>query len=91
MTEASDPFGRFMQDAAALREQGLAALRALRDIGDVQVGTSDKTCVHSDHKIRLYRYAPLARPANLPPLLICYAMVNRPYMLDLQPDRSLIR
>jgi polyhydroxyalkanoate synthase len=34
---------------------------------------------------------PLARSAGLPPLLICYAMVNRPYMLDLQPDRSLIR
>ena len=25
------------------------------------------------------------------PLLICYALVNRPYMLDLQEDRSLIR
>ena len=25
------------------------------------------------------------------PLLICYALVNRPYMMDLQPDRSLIR
>ncbi len=25
------------------------------------------------------------------PLLIVYALVNRPYMMDLQPDRSLIR
>lgn len=91
MTEASDLFARFLQDAAALQEQGHAALRALRDIGDVQVGISDKICVYTDHKIRLYRYAPLARSAKLPPLLICYAMVNRPYMLDLQPDRSLIR
>ena len=23
--------------------------------------------------------------------MICYALVNRPYMMDLQPDRSLIR
>ncbi len=66
-------------------------MRALHDIGDVQVGMSDKTCVYAEDKIRLYRYAPLARSAKLPPLLICYAMVNRPYMLDLQPDRSLIR
>ena len=26
-----------------------------------------------------------------PPLLICFALVNRPYVLDLQPDRSLVR
>jgi polyhydroxyalkanoate synthase len=39
----------------------------------------------------LYRYAPLARPAGLRPVLICYALVNRPYMMDLQEDRSLIR
>ena len=25
------------------------------------------------------------------PLLICYALVNRQYMMDLQPDRSLIK
>jgi polyhydroxyalkanoate synthase len=25
------------------------------------------------------------------PVLIVYALVNRPYMMDLQPDRSLIR
>ena len=80
-----------LQDAAAMQERGQSALRALREIGDVQVGSSDKTCVYEENKIRLYRYAPLARSANLPPLLICYAMVNRPYMLDLQPDRSLIR
>jgi polyhydroxyalkanoate synthase len=39
----------------------------------------------------LWRYAPTAPDAGLPPLVICYALVNRPTMLDLQPDRSLIR
>jgi polyhydroxyalkanoate synthase subunit PhaC len=91
MIAASDLFARFMQDADAMREQGHAALRALREIGEVKVGTSEKTCVYAEHKVQLYRYVPLARSAKLPPLLICYAMVNRPYMLDLQPDRSLIR
>jgi polyhydroxyalkanoate synthase len=42
-------------------------------------------------KTVLWRYAPLAPSAGLPPLVICYALVNRPYMMDLQPDRSLIR
>ncbi|MBM4218808.1 MAG: class III poly(R)-hydroxyalkanoic acid synthase subunit PhaC [Gammaproteobacteria bacterium] len=42
-------------------------------------------------KTVLWRYAPLAPSAGLAPLVICYALVNRPYMMDLQPDRSLIR
>src|SRR5580693_8727585 len=75
----------------AMHEQGRAALRAMREIGDVSVGQSEKELVYTENKIKLYRYAPLARSLGLPPLLICYAMVNRPYMLDLQPDRSLIR
>ena len=42
-------------------------------------------------KTVLWRYAREAPDAGLAPLVICYALVNRPYMLDLQPDRSLIR
>src|ERR1700676_2854926 len=80
-----------LQDAAGVQDGGQSALRPLREIGDVQVGLSEKTWVYAENKLQLHRYAPLARPAKLPPLLICYAMVNRPYMLDLQPDRSLIR
>jgi polyhydroxyalkanoate synthase subunit PhaC len=34
------------------------------------------------------RPAPAAPPA---PVLICFALVNRPYVLDLQPDASLVR
>ena len=25
------------------------------------------------------------------PVLVCYALVNRPYILDLQPDQSVVR
>lgn len=39
----------------------------------------------------LWRYRPLAPKADAAPLVICYALVNRPTMMDLQPDRSLIR
>jgi polyhydroxyalkanoate synthase len=39
----------------------------------------------------LWRYRPLAPAAQSAPLVICYALVNRPTMMDLQPDRSLIR
>ena len=84
-------FERLLADGMALHEQGRAALRAMREIGDVSVGQSEKELIYTENKVKLYRYTPLARPRGLAPLLICYAMVNRPYILDLQPDRSLIR
>jgi len=39
----------------------------------------------------LYRYTPITASTEGIPVLIVYALVNRPYMTDLQPDRSLIR
>jgi polyhydroxyalkanoate synthase len=54
-------------------------------------GCSDKEEVWRKGKLRLYRYRSIAKPAGAAPLLIVYALVNRPYMLDLQEDRSLIR
>jgi len=54
-------------------------------------GCSEKDAVWQSGKVKLYRYRPIARPVGAAPLLIVYALVNRPYMMDLQEDRSLIR
>jgi polyhydroxyalkanoate synthase len=54
-------------------------------------GCTPRTEVMRRGKTVLWRYAREAPAADLAPLVICYALVNRPYMLDLQPDRSLIR
>ena len=70
-------------------------LTALAQTGDIRIGSAEKDAVYSEDKMVLYRYRPVADvPAEQrvrTPLLICYALVNRPYMMDLQPDRSLIR
>jgi polyhydroxyalkanoate synthase len=54
-------------------------------------GCSEKEAVWQLGRATLYRYRPIARPNGAAPLLIVYALVNRPYMMDLQEDRSLIR
>jgi polyhydroxyalkanoate synthase len=54
-------------------------------------GCSQKDAVFQSGKLTLYRYRPISRPSKAAPLLIVYALVNRPYMMDLQEDRSLIR
>ena len=66
-------------------------VQAVAQVGEVNVGCSDKDAVYEEDKLVLYRYRPLAPSAGLAPVLLCYALVNRPYMVDLQPDRSLVR
>ncbi len=68
-----------------------AGAHALATLEAPAEGCSDRDAVHHEDRVVLYRYRPLAASAGLPPLLICYALVNRPYMMDLQPERSLIR
>jgi polyhydroxyalkanoate synthase subunit PhaC len=72
--------------------QGLAALANVRE---VTIGSVAKDAVFTEDKVTLYRYRPSEVVASdlrvRTPLLICYALVNRPYMMDLQADRSLIR
>jgi polyhydroxyalkanoate synthase len=91
MSAPPNSLADMLQSAAAMQESGRAVLRTMLGMGEVEVGTSEKHCVYSEDRIRLYRYSALTRSANLKPVLICYAMVNRPYLLDLQPDRSFIR
>jgi poly[(R)-3-hydroxyalkanoate] polymerase subunit PhaC len=54
---------------------------------------SARELVWQKDKAALYRYLPLqgVKSARVRPILICYALVNRPDVLDLQADRSLIR
>ena len=54
-------------------------------------GCSERDAEFRIGKTVLWRYRPQTADAGLAPLMICYALVNRPYMMDLQPDRSLIR
>lgn len=80
-----------LSELGALPGKLAATVRSLQAAADVSFGCSDKDAVYREDKLTLYRYRPLAASAGLPPVLIVYALVNRPYMMDLQPDRSLIR
>lgn len=79
-------------DAAEMQQRAAELLSSLAGIRDIDVGTAPKDAVYREDKLTLYRYRS-ARPVSErgPAVMICYAMINRPYMMDLQPDRSLIR
>ena len=87
---------RITPEALALETHTLqsklgAGLGTLRQVGDISYGASAKQAVWSDGKVTLYRYRGEHAATAKVPILICYALVNRPYMIDLQDDRSLVK
>jgi polyhydroxyalkanoate synthase len=65
--------------------------RTLSEVGKIETGVSSREAVYQEDKLTLYRYQPRVEKPPTVPLLIVYALVNRPYMMDLQEDRSMIR
>jgi polyhydroxyalkanoate synthase len=62
----------------------------LQKVDKIDVATAPKELVWQEDKVRLFRY----KNENVTcetPIVISYALVNRFDMMDLQPDRSLIR
>jgi polyhydroxyalkanoate synthase subunit PhaC len=69
--------------------QGVEHLSQLRE-EDIAIGVTPKETIYHEDKVTLYHFQPIAeQPLNIP-VLIVYALVNRPFMVDLQPDRSLV-
>ncbi len=54
------------------------------------VGMSPRDLVWSKNKARLYRYQAPDGIRHRTPLLLIYALINKPYILDLTPGNSLI-
>ena len=68
-----------------------AALDTLHRVEDVHYGATAREEVWRDGKVVLYRFRGARAPTAKVPLLISYALVNRPYMVDLQADRSIVK
>ena len=84
------------ETARELIDLNQKVLKGMENLGrireqDVQGGASPKEEVYREDNLVLYRFTPMVdRPFPIP-ILIVYALVNRPYMVDLQEDRSLVR
>ncbi len=82
-----------LSDAAKLGAKlmtGGRLLQAMRDV-DVQIATTPKDLVWTQDKVSLFHFRPLAEQRIGVPVLICYGLVGRWTMTDLQEDRSLVR
>jgi polyhydroxyalkanoate synthase subunit PhaC len=59
--------------------------------GNVEVGNTPYEVVKETRTYRLAHYYPLASRLSKTPILLVYALINKSYILDLQPDKSWVR
>ena len=59
---------------------------------DAKIAQTPKELIWSLNKARLYRYVPVVPPEQRQriPLLLVFAIMNRPYVLDLRPGHSFV-
>ena len=67
------------------------AINILTDPPEFSVGTTPAEIVFRIKDIKLLHYRPLTTKQEPVPILIIYALINKPYILDLQPDRSVVK
>lgn len=59
------------------------------DLNKIEVGLSPRHCVYRENAHSLYHYLAQGE-TSLGPVLLVYSLINRPYIFDLRPGRSLI-
>jgi polyhydroxyalkanoate synthase len=82
---------QFYDEALKFQKKLSAGLPVLRNLDDVEFGVTPKEAIYRDDKLVVYRLRGEKAPTSKTPILIVYALVNRPYMVDLQEDKSLVR
>ena len=78
-------------EAQKFQKKLTAGMKVLGTLDDVQFGVTPKEEVYREDKLVVYRFRGDRKPTAKTPTLIVYALVNRPYMVDLQEDKSLVR
>lgn len=76
-------------ETVRLRKYATGAHLALRG-APIAVGRTPKQVVWTEGKARLYRYRPDVEKRHPVPILLVYALILKPYVLDLVPDNSFV-
>jgi polyhydroxyalkanoate synthase len=79
------------EDAAEYLANFRAAPDAAETMNTVDVGETANEVVYEENKLKLRHYESRTETQHEVPILVTYALINKPYILDLQSDRSVIR
>lgn len=80
-----------MEDFKCFADNLKTGIENLASCEEIKLAETPKDLVYEDGKRKLYRYQARTDKVCSVPMLIVWAMVNRYTVLDLQPNRSMIR
>jgi polyhydroxyalkanoate synthase len=76
-------------------EENLRKLEKMKSLlytaKNVEVGNTPYEVIKETRTYKLAHYYPLASKLSNTPILLVYALINKSYILDLQPDKSWVR
>ena len=88
---AFTPPAGFIPDYDTFAARMAAFPKVMEIARNVRVGTTPSEVVFREDKLKLLRYSPMVEQKHRPALLITFALVNRPYILDLMPRKSVVQ
>jgi len=81
----------FIPDYEGFWRRVAAMPRVMETARRVRVGTTPREVTYREDKLLVLRYESEAEKRYRTPLLVVFALVNRPYILDLLPHKSVVR
>ena len=80
-----------IEEAEKMRDKFSKAIElAQANPADIKIGTTPHDVVFTENKLRLLHYRPMVKNPEATPLILIFALNNRPSILDLKPGRSVV-
>ena len=93
--EVKSRLGSTLEEALGIFEENSRKLKKTRELlhtaGNIDVGTLSHEVLDETRLYKLLHYRPLVSRTARTPILVVYALMNKSYILDLQPDKSWLR
>lgn len=84
-------FPAFMPSFDELKQKMAAMPKVMEVARNVRVGASPHEVIYIEDKLKVLHYQSDVPKAHRTPLLLVFALVNRPYILDLLPHKSVVQ
>jgi len=81
----------FIPDAEGLRQRLAAMPQVWQTAQKVRVGATPRDVTYREGRMKVLHYRSDVPRAHRPALLMVFALVNRPYILDLLPHKSVVQ
>ena len=96
LTATAEAQQRAFESTAEYFERLPKLAEQVERVADIEVGTTPSEVVYTENKLELLHYTPEKagidpETSQDVPILVVYALINKPYILDLQADRSVVR